>query len=368
MSGDQEELEKLQNLDGAQGQASKKSRYRKDKPWDNDPTLDKWKIEEFKPGDMKAGSLLEESSFATLFPQYREKYIREVWGYVKKGLGEFGIKAELNLIEGSMTVKTTSKTWDPYIILKARDVIKLLARSVPVQQALRVLEDGVFSDIIKINGYVRNKERFVKRRQRLIGPNGNTLKALELLTNCYIMVQGNTVSVIGNFKDLKTVRKVVEDTMRNVHPVYNIKELMIKRELMKDENMQAENWDRFLPQFKKQNKKRKEKKQQKKEKKEYSPFPPAQMPRKEDLLIESGEYFMNEEEKAKRKEDEKEKKRDRKMREKEEKRQKMYEEPAIEDEIKKDEAREKKAKRENQVSIDDLKNKFIKGNLKKVKL
>lgn len=362
-----EEETKYLNPEGTQ-EVSKKHRYRKDKPWDNDPTVDKWKIPEIKPGEMN-GSLLEESSFATLFPQYREKYIREVWGFVKKALTEQGIKCELNLIEGSMTVKTTNKTWDPYVILKARDVIKLLARSVPVQQALRVLEDGVFCDIIKINSYVRNKERFIKRRQRLIGPNGNTLKALELLTNCYIMVQGNTVSVIGNFKDLKTTRKVVEDTMRNVHPVYNIKELMIKKELMKDENMEKENWDRFLPQFKKQNVKRKKlQAPPKKAKKEYTPFPPPQQPRKEDLLMESGEYFMNDEEKAKRKEDEKAKKREKKQQEKEAKRQSLYEEPELEEEIRKEVAREEKAKKKDEVSVDDLKKKFMIGNMKKIKL
>ena len=143
----------------------KNKRYRKDKPWDNDPTLDKWKIEPFTKEDMKH-SLLEESSFCVLFPQYREKYIKEIWPFIKKALKEFGVKCELNLIEGSMTVKTTKETWDPYIILKARDLVKLISRSVPYQQALKVLQDGQDSDVIKIRGFVRNKERFIKRRQR----------------------------------------------------------------------------------------------------------------------------------------------------------------------------------------------------------
>ena len=144
---------------------SKSKKYRKDKPWDNDPTLDKFKIDPFNKEDMKH-PLLEESSFAVLFPQYREKYIKEVWPHIKKALKEYGVKSELNLIEGSMSVKTTKETWDPYIVLKARDCIKLLSRSVPYTQAIKVLQDGVECDIIKIRGTIRNKERFIKRRQR----------------------------------------------------------------------------------------------------------------------------------------------------------------------------------------------------------
>lgn len=51
-----------------------------------------------------------------------------------KRLHSKGIACTLDLVEGSMTVKTTRKTFDPYIILKARDMIKLLSRSVPFPQ------------------------------------------------------------------------------------------------------------------------------------------------------------------------------------------------------------------------------------------
>ncbi|GJM93349.1 hypothetical protein PR202_ga09897 [Eleusine coracana subsp. coracana] len=130
-------------------------------------------------------------------------------------------------VKGSMTVSTTRKTTDPFIIFKARDLIKLLSRSVPAPQAIKILNDEINYDIINIGCLERNK-------------------AIEILTDCYILVQ----------------------------------ELLIKRELAKVPALATESWDRFLPKFKKKNVKQK-KPHQTKEKKPYMPFPPPQQPSKE---------------------------------------------------------------------------------------
>ncbi|KAH9779882.1 KRR1 small subunit processome component [Citrus sinensis] len=264
-----------------------KGKHDKPKPWDEDPNIDHWKVEKFDPF-WNEGGMLEVSSFSTLFPQYREKYLQEAWPMVKGALKEYGVSCELNLVEGSMTVSTTRKTRDPYIIVKARDLIRLLSRSVPapqishlgifcidyynsmfhtlfISQAIKILDDEMQCDIIKIGNLVRNKERFVKRRQHLVGPNSSTLKALEILTGCYILVQI----------------------------------LMVKKELEKDPALANENWDR---------KNVKQKKVKSKEKKPYTPFPPPPQPSKIDKLLESGEYFLSERKKESKKWQEKQEK------------------------------------------------------------
>ncbi|THF99848.1 hypothetical protein TEA_017722 [Camellia sinensis var. sinensis] len=314
--GNSDEVIENDNSDVEQKPKTKhKGKHDKPKPWD-DPNIDHWKIDKFDPS-WNEGGMLEVSSFSTLFPQYREKYLQEAWPGVKGALKEHGISCELNLVEGSMTVSTTRKTRDPYIIVKARDLIKLLSRSVPAPQAIKILNDEMQCDIIKIGSLVRNKERFVKRRQHLVGPNSSTLKALEILTGCYILIQI----------------------------------LMLKKELAKDPALANENWDRFLPNFKKKNVK--QKKVKSKEKKPYTPFPPPQQPSKVsfireqllnnvfsasvlcfdpnilnylqiDLQLESGEYFLSDEKKSAKKWQQKQEKQAEKTAENKRKREEAF--------------------------------------------
>merc|ERR1712168_1541711 len=243
-------------------------------------------------------------------------------------------------------------------VVKARDMIKLLSRGVPYEQACRVLEDEVTCDIIKIRSLVRNKERFVKRRQRLIGPNGATLKALELLTECYILVQGGTVSAIGSFKGLKQVRNIIEETMKNIHPIYNIKVLMIKRELAKDPLLKNENWDRFLPKFKNKNVQRKKPKI--KEKGPYTPFPPPQTESKIDKQLQSGEYFLKKDEQELKKQEEKKKKQQEASAKRKEKRAEAFVPP-----VEKKAKVEVKGERSDDVDINKLKKTVKKMKKKK---
>ncbi|TRZ26918.1 hypothetical protein HGM15179_000159 [Zosterops borbonicus] len=316
---------------------------------------DGWKEPAFTREDNPKG-LLEESSFATLFPKYREAYLKECWPLVQKALGEHYVNAALDLIEGSMTVTTTKKTFDPYAIIRARDLIKLLARSVPFEQAVRILQDDVACDIIKIGSLVRKRETFIKRRARLLGPKGSTLKALELLTNCYIMVQGNTVSALGPFSGLKEVRPGRCSKHKSLCPT-----LMIKRELAKDPELRTQSWERFLPKFKRKNLKKRKEPKKKNTKKEYTPFPPPQPESQIDKELASGEYFLKERQKKRKRMEEIKAKQADAVKRRQEERNKAFIPPKEKPVVK-----TKKASTEKKIDIEAIKEKV--KNAKKKKL
>lgn len=170
-------------------------------------------------------------------------------------------------------------------------------------------------------------------------------------------MQGNTVAAMGPFRGLKEVRRIVNDCMANIHPIYHIKELMIKRELAKDPTLAHESWDRFLPNFKKRtlSKRRKPFKVADKSKKVYTPFPPPPEKSKVDRQIESGEYFLSKEAKDRAQKEENMERQRLKREEKMKDRQKDFVPPEEQESLgkaKKEKKDKKKRKRESEAGAE----------------
>lgn len=126
---------------------------------------------------------------------------------------------------------------------------------------------------------------------------------------------------------------------------------------MKDPELKNENWERFLPHFKKRtlSKRKKPLKITDKSKKPYTPFPPPQEKSKVDLQIESGEYFLGKQAKERAaKERSQEQQRERQA-EKEMARQKEFIPPQENGTA--SSKREKKRKREEEDGIEGKKKK-----------
>ena len=116
------------------------------------------------------------------------------------------------------------------------------------------------------------------------------------------------------------------------------------------------------------------KKKVKKEKKEYNPFPNEQQPRKIDLLLQSGDYFFDEKNKAKKESNKKIKKKIENKEIEEEKNKKREEKQKERNEIKeikksrfiapKEDINTGKKDNNEDINIDELKKKFL-GKKKK---
>lgn len=134
---------------------------------------------------------------------------------------------------------------------------------------------------------------------------------------------------------------------------------MIQRELAKDPKLKNENWERFLPNFASKNISKRKQPKNKKVKKPYTPFPPPQPESKVDKMLASGEYFLKDEQRNKKKHEVKEKKQQEANKARQERRNKAFEAP--------DESKLVKSsntlKNSTDVNINDLKK-----NVKKLKM
>lgn len=228
-------------------------------------------------------AFLEQSKFSVMFSKQKSDYIKSVEPYIHKACEIKKIEFNVDHQNSVMSVATTDRTRDPYVIIKANDLIQLLSKGVPLEQAVLVLEDDIFGEVIPVKMLCSNEKTFERRKNRLDNP--KILKAVELLTKCKLFISGKVVSIIGNYRGLNEAKAIVIACFENTHPAYEIKKSIIKHKLEK-EGKEGE-WDRYLPTIKKTHSK-------KITKKRISGGMPADIPqRKEDIARITGEYYAN---------------------------------------------------------------------------
>jgi len=190
--------------------------------------------------------------FSTKVPSGSEESFKRLWSVARIGLGDLGITAELNLADNTMSALSTPDMKKDKHMSNAINFLKLLARGMEFNLAILALKDTYVCDFIKIGATVGTKEEFEKRRGRLIGPDGMTLKAIELLTKTFILVTGSVVCVLGNgYTGINTVGEIVHDCMNKIHPISHIRRLIIMQELQNHEKLTQKDWVRFVPPVKK---------------------------------------------------------------------------------------------------------------------
>lgn len=242
---------------------------------------------------------LEVSKFSVLFQKKCINYLQSVESYIKKACELKKIKFSIDYNECIMEVSTTKDTRDPYVIIKANDFIQLLSKSVLLENAIKIFQDNVFCEIVPLKLISPNDKTMENRKRRLGNP--KTLKAIELLTKCHVLISGKFVCIIGNYKGLNEAKSIVVNCFENIHPVFEIKKLMVKKNLEKDKI--NDDWKRYLPNIQKTHSKKHFKSR------ETGGMPEDIKDRKEDIMMATGEYYFDKDniEKLKMKEEKRKK-------------------------------------------------------------
>lgn len=110
--------------------------------------------------------------------------------------------------DGTVTIDD-EKTDDPLMALKLVEVVKAIGRGFNPENALRLLDDDEYLEIIDLKESVADKQ-MNRVRGRLIGRDGKTKKIIEDLTLCDMIVYGNTVGLIGNSVSLPVAKHAIE--------------------------------------------------------------------------------------------------------------------------------------------------------------
>jgi ribosomal RNA assembly protein len=113
------------------------------------------------------------------------------------------VKIEIESKTGEITISSTSKDFDEYRALMARDIISAISSGFSPERAFRILKEETLFQILDLRNFTTTTNSTNRVKGRIIGEKGKARKNLEELTNTFISIYGHTVGVIGDYEETK---------------------------------------------------------------------------------------------------------------------------------------------------------------------
>ncbi|MCL4323169.1 MAG: KH domain-containing protein [Candidatus Thermoplasmatota archaeon] len=125
-------------------------------------------------------------------------------GKTKSDIEEIsGCTLDIDSTDGDILVIAGENT-DPLKVNVTAEVVKAIGRGFSPERALFLYNDGFQLIVISLREFARKgSNRINEIKGRIIGRQGKTRQIVEDITDCFVCVYGDTVSLIGDYISMK---------------------------------------------------------------------------------------------------------------------------------------------------------------------
>jgi len=116
--------------------------------------------------------------------------------------------------DGLVVIETKEDTEDPLATWKARDVVQAIGRGFSPHRAFWLLDEDVYIRVIDLEEYLTTPNQIRRVKGRVIGEGGKTRRNIEELTDTFVSVMGDTVSIIGELENQEVAVSAVTKLLR----------------------------------------------------------------------------------------------------------------------------------------------------------
>ncbi|MEM0333313.1 MAG: KH domain-containing protein [Candidatus Aenigmatarchaeota archaeon] len=160
-----------------------------------------------------------------VLPEERAKIIKNRKEWIEKIESLSNCKIELDEQE----VKIEGE--DHFSVLRTKEVFRALGRGFDLNDALLLLDQDYYLDVIDLKDWGKTRERRVQLKGRVIGKKGSFKKMLEEKTGTKIIVEGKTISILGKWEGVNLARRAIEMLLEG--RMHTTVQKFLERELLK---------------------------------------------------------------------------------------------------------------------------------------